>query len=145
MFEDYYTNQVMRGGSDVFKGYYYQRGYGLRRTQRGYGVAGVMNGWACMATPIVKDAVKNIGKEPLNSGIGLVSDITSGKNFSKSLKTRAKEAGRNSLKAGVRSLAQHFVGGKATTLPIKRKWQTRPTLVVKRPQRHQHHDWDIFD
>ena len=51
MFEDYYTNQVMRGGSDVFKGCYYQRGYGLRRTQRGYGVGRVMKGWAHMATP----------------------------------------------------------------------------------------------
>ena len=81
MFEDYYTNQVMRGGSDVFKGCYYQRGYGLRRTQRGYGGGGVMKGLACMATPIVKDAMKNIGKELLNSGIGLVSDITSGKTF----------------------------------------------------------------
>ena len=44
MFEDYYTNQVMRGGSDVFKGCYYQRGYGLRRTQRGYSVGGVHEG-----------------------------------------------------------------------------------------------------
>ena len=104
-----------------------------------------MKGWACMATPIVKDAMRNINKELLNSGTGLVSNITSGKNFSKSLKTKTKEAGRNSLKAGVRSLTHHFVGGKATPLPIKRKQQTRPTLVAKRPWRYQHCDLDIFD
>ena len=50
MFEDYYTNQLMKGGSDFFRGCYSQMGYGPKRAQRGYGFGGVLKGWAHMAT-----------------------------------------------------------------------------------------------
>ena len=36
-----------------------------------------MKGWACMATPTVKEAVKCVGKEFLSSGIGFVKDVIS--------------------------------------------------------------------
>ena len=63
MFEDYYIYQLMKVESDVFEGCYYQRGCGLKRAQRRYGMGGVMKGWACMATPIVKEAIEMWAKK----------------------------------------------------------------------------------
>ena len=97
-----------------------------------------------MATPIVEEAVKSVGKELLPSGIAYVSDVKSGKDFTKSLKSRAKEAWRKCLMAHVRRLTC-LVSGKTTSLPIKRKRPERPTLLAKRPHKHQHHERDIFD
>ena len=40
--EQYYINQVSQhGGSNIFKGPYYQRGYGMRRVQYGSGLGGI--------------------------------------------------------------------------------------------------------
>ena len=41
MFEQYYANQVMKGGGNVFQGAIYQRGYGSRRMHGGFGIGGV--------------------------------------------------------------------------------------------------------
>ena len=40
--EQYYINQVSQhGGNNMFKGPYYQRGYGMRRIQYGNGLGGI--------------------------------------------------------------------------------------------------------
>ena len=144
MLEQYYANQLTRGGGNVFKGSIYQRGYGLRRVQRGYGFGGIFKSLVRVATPFVKEAAKTVGKEALSSGLGLLDDIVSGKDVKSSVKSRAREVGRNSLRKGVRKARQTISGG-STSQPIKRKATSRSTLVAKRPRRHQHRERDIFD
>ena len=65
MFEQYYANQVIRGGGNVFKGGYYQRGYGLRQVQHGYGIGGIFKGLLCTASPFITEAVKIFGKRSI--------------------------------------------------------------------------------
>ena len=57
---------------------------------------------------------------------------------------KSQRSWKKSLREAVRSLTC-LVGGKTTTLPIKRKRSGRPTSVAKRPHKCQHHDRDIFD
>ena len=86
--EQYYINQVSQhGGSNIFKGPYYQRGYSMRRVQYGSGLGGIFKVLMRSATPLVKEAAKTIGKEVVSSGVGLLSDIAAGKNFKKSVKS----------------------------------------------------------
>ena len=96
------------------------------------------------ATPLVKEAAKTIGKEVISSGVGLLSDIATGKNFKKSVKSRVKEAGRNTLQSGVKK-AKQTLGGRITPTPLKRKKPASLTLVARKPRKRQHREKDIFD
>ena len=54
--------------------------------------------------------------------------------------SRAKKAGCNSLKEGVKTVT-HLLGGRiACHWPIKRKRPPKSTLVAKRPHKCVHHE-----
>ena len=138
--EQYYINQVLlHGGNNTFKGPYYQRGYDVRRIQYGNGLGGIFKALMHSATPLVKEAAKTMGKELISSGVGLLSDIATGKNFKKSVKSRVKEAGRNALRSGVKK-AKQTLGGRINPTPLKRKKPASLTLVAKKPCKCQHRE-----
>ena len=62
--EQYYIKQVSQhGGNNIFKGPYYQRGYGMRRIQYGNGLGGIFKVLMHSATPLVKEAAKQLKKK----------------------------------------------------------------------------------
>ena len=116
----------------------------MRRIQYGNGLGGIFKVLMHSATPLVKEAAKTIGKEVISSGVGLLSDIATGKNFKHSVKSPVKEAGRNALQTGVKK-AKQTLGGRINPTPLKRKKPASVTLVARKPQKCQHHEKDIFD
>lgn len=142
--EQYYMAQLQKGGGNFYSGTPFQKGYGIRRRQKGYGFGGIFRTLLRVATPFVKETAKTVGKEALSSGLGLLSDITSGKSLKSSVKSRAKEVGRNSLRKGIKKAKQTINGGNSA-LPIKRRAPGKATLVAKRPRKEQHRERDIFD
>ena len=85
--EQYYLNQAIKGeGGGVFHGSYYQRGYGIRRIRHGYRISGLFTDLFRISMPLVKEVAKVAVNEAISSSIGLLGDVTSGRNFKASLK-----------------------------------------------------------
>ena len=61
MFEQYYSSQLMKGGGNIFQGAIYQRGYGLRGIQGGFGIGGVFMTLFHFAKPLLSSGVKLLG------------------------------------------------------------------------------------
>ena len=101
-YEHYYTQQVGRG-LPVFTG---------PRTQRGYGLGGILGGLFRSAMPLIKQGVKTLGREVLNTGVGIAQDALDGKNIKTATKTRLHRAGRNLTQKAVRSLGVGQVVGR---------------------------------
>ena len=102
-YEDYYIQQV-GGNLPAFQGAYYQRGYGRRRNQRGRGIGGILSGLFRSALPMIKAGAKSVGKELVNSGIGLIGDVVRGKPVKAAATRRIKMAGHNLVNKGLNQL-----------------------------------------
>ena len=144
MFEQYYQNQLMKGGGDVFQGAIYQRGYGSRRFHGGFGLGGVFKTLLRVAKPLVREVGKTLKKEAMSSGVKLLTDTASGHNPKTALKTRLKGVGKNTLCESMRKVTK-TMGSRVTPKPIKRRIPAISTLVAKRPHKRQHQEKDIFD
>lgn len=83
----YYTGQS-GGALPVFRG---------RRYQRGHGLGNVLRGVARTVLPIVLPAMKQVGRQALRSGYGVVRDVMGGRNLKRSLQNRAMDAGKSLL------------------------------------------------
>ena len=83
-YENYYVGQVGRG-HPVFTG---------ARTQRGYGLGGILGGLFRSAMPLIKRGAKALGREALRTGVGIAQDAVEGKDI-KTAKSRLLLAGRN--------------------------------------------------
>lgn len=94
-FEDYYTAQVGHG-LPVFSG---------TSMQRGHGLGNVFRGLARTAIPLMKRGMAQIGKKALSTGAAVAKDALMGKNIKRSVKRRAKKAGRELLAGWAGSLA----------------------------------------
>ena len=93
-YENYYVGQVGRG-HPVFTG---------ARTQRGYGLGGILGGLFRSAMPLIKRGAKALGREALRTGVGIAQDALDGKNVKKAAKSRLLHAGRNLTNKAVRSV-----------------------------------------
>lgn len=90
MYEDYYSRQT-GGEIPVFSG---------ARLQRGHGLGNVLSGVFRKVVPFIKSNVKNIGRNLLTTGVGIVSDVLEGKKF----KDAAKQHVSRGLKRTVNQL-----------------------------------------
>ena len=70
-YENYYVGQVGRG-HPVFTG---------ARTQRGYGLGGILGGLFRSAMPLIKQGAKTLGREALRTGVGIAQDAMEGKDI----------------------------------------------------------------
>jgi len=90
-FRRYYLDQAGSGLSDIriFKGFPYQRGYGIGSTIRRFGV------------PLLQF----LGRHLLSTGMSIGSDILAQKNIKESLKQRVKEGSKSAAKEGLSRLS----------------------------------------
>ena len=88
MFEQYYSNQLMKGGGNIFQGSIYQRGHGLRGIQGGFGIGGVFRTLFHFARPLLSEVAKTVCKEAMSSGVKLLGDLATGHNPKTAVKSR---------------------------------------------------------
>lgn len=85
-YQHYYSHQAGTGVGVVYKGVSHQRGHGI---------GSFLGGLFRSVLPLISNGAKAIGKEALNAGVGLFSDIVSAKPLDESVKYRFKEATSN--------------------------------------------------
>jgi hypothetical protein len=114
LYEQYYDNQAGSGIS-VFQGSYGQRGHGIGST-----LAGLFRS----ALPMVKRGLAAFGKQALNTGLNIASDMADGKSFSDSAGLRARQGIKRLATEGIDYLNN---GGQSeqTGSGYKRRRQTR--------------------
>ena len=68
------------------------------RSQRGYGLSGMLSGLFRTAVPFLKRSAaslaKEVGKEALTTGAGILEDVMAGQNIKRAATRRGKAAGR---------------------------------------------------
>ena len=112
------------------------------RSQKGYGLGGILGGLFRSAIPLFKQGAKTLGREVFNTGVSLAQDALEGKNIKTAANTRLRQAGRNLSQKAIRKLGTMQTGGHRSR-GIKRR-ATRRRLTSssgKRPKR----SFDIFD
>lgn len=85
-YEHYYSKQAGSGINVIYKGALHQRGHGI---------GSFLGGLFRSVLPLLTSGAKVIGKEALNSGIGLLSDVVASRPIKESIKNRLKEASSN--------------------------------------------------
>lgn len=85
-YQHYYTHQAGTGIGVIYKGVPHQRGHGI---------GSFLGGLFRSVLPLFSSGAKVIGREALNAGVGLLSDMVNAKPLDESVKTRFKEATSN--------------------------------------------------
>lgn len=118
----YYKSQA-GGNLPYFTGSTIQSGHGI-----GSMLAKVFKG---TVLPMMKQGAKTVGKELLNTGLSVASDVISGKNF----KSSAKRNLQNSGKTLLNNLTNSLINQKPSR---KRKTNQRPHAQNKSKTSHRH-------
>nr|DAC81412.1 TPA_asm: cupiennin [Rhodactis coral adintovirus] len=107
-----------KGGISVFGG---SSPYG----QGGNGLGGLFRGLVRTATPFLKTTAKKVGKRLLQTGLDtgmqIIGDVMNGKSLKKSVKTRAKTAGKDLVAGTLSDLTQQQGRGRPRGHKRKRK------------------------
>jgi hypothetical protein len=86
-YHNYYVNQAGRG-IGVFQG---------STVQRGHGIGNLLQGLAKSTLPLLKQGGKMLGKQLLNTGVGIVKDVMDGRSLAQSTRENFKEGGLSLL------------------------------------------------
>lgn len=82
----YYSHQAGSGMGVIYKG---------APHQRGHGIGSFLGGLFRSVLPLLKNGAKVMGKEALNAGVGLLSDMLNVQPMNESVKSRLKTAASN--------------------------------------------------
>lgn len=85
-YHHYYANQAGTGVGVIYKGVPYQRGHGI---------GSFLGGLFRSVLPLLSSGAKVIGKEALNAGVGLLSDMVNARPLEESVTNRFKDATSN--------------------------------------------------
>lgn len=85
-YEHYYSHQAGSGVGIVYKGVSHQRGHGI---------GSFLGGLFRSVFPLLSNGFRTVGKEALNAGVGLLSDMMNSTPMEESLKSRFKNASSN--------------------------------------------------
>lgn len=85
-YEHYYSHQAGSGIGIIYKGVAHQRGHGI---------GSFLGGLFRSVLPLLANGAKAVGKEALNTGVGLLSDLINARPLNESIKTRLKKANEN--------------------------------------------------
>lgn len=85
-YHHYYSHQAGTGIGVIYKGVAHQRGHGI---------GSFLGGLFRSVLPLLSSGTKAIGKEALNAGVGLLSDMVNSKPLKDSIPNRFKEATSN--------------------------------------------------
>lgn len=82
----YYSHQAGSGIGAIYKGAPFQRGHGI---------GSFLGGLFRSVLPLLKNGAKAVGKEALNAGVGLLSDMLNVQPMDESIRSRLKTATSN--------------------------------------------------
>lgn len=85
-YEHYYSHQAGSGIGIVYKGVPHQRGHGI---------GSFLGGLFRSVFPLLSSGFRTVGKEALNAGVGLLSDMINSHPMDESIKHRFKNASSN--------------------------------------------------
>jgi hypothetical protein len=127
---DQYFKLQSGGNLNVFSG---------ATRQRGYGIGSLISRGLSLATPILKEGAKHVGKALLSTGANVVGniaeDVLSGENFKSSAKSNMKLGGDTLLKNAVAYFAP-----KPNKKPVRKRRAPTSTKGSKRKRAEK----DIF-
>lgn len=136
-YEHYYSHQAGSGIGIVYKGIPHQRGSGI---------GSFLGGLFRSVFPLLKSGAKAFGKEALNAGVGVLSDIIKAQPVEDSIRSRFKDASAN-LKRKADSKIDSLMTGSG----YKIKRNRRKTIIAPKPskrkgsqKRRKNHIEDIF-
>lgn len=118
-----YTRFPSPGDQAAYDTYYMnQAGSGLpfysgARVQSGYGLGSILGGLIRSAVPLLKPALKSVGREVAKSGFNVVKDVVGGESFKTAAKRRLQEGAERSLRAATGVLLPSSSSG----VPFKKK------------------------
>lgn len=135
-YDQYFRSQSQHGGSmNAFSG---------ATRQKGYGIGSLISKGISMATPLLKEGAKHIGKSLLSKGTDLVGnlaeDYLSGKNMQASLKGQLKDA-----KTGLVRDAVTYFAPKANKTSVQKRKRSTSSKTTKRKRPKKSGEGDIFD
>lgn len=119
-YEDYYSNQAGNG-----LGFY--SGRSVIPRQRGEGIGNFLRSAGKVLKPLLASGAKAVGRNLLDSGVGLIKDVIGGKSFKEAGKARLKEGGQNIL-----SDLTSSVFGSAKKSPSRAKKRRATSSRVKK-------------
>jgi hypothetical protein len=85
-YQHYYSHQAGSGVGIVYKGVSHQRGHGI---------GSYLGGLFRSVLPLLSSGFRTVGKEALNAGVGLLSDMMNSHPLEDSLKSRFKDVSSN--------------------------------------------------
>lgn len=100
-YEHYYKHQAGSGVGVIYKGAPYQRGHGI---------GSFLGGLFRSVLPLLKNGAKAVGKEMMNTGVGLLSDMVNNRPLEESVKNRVRDA-TSTLKRKVDEKVNRLMSG----------------------------------
>lgn len=137
-YEHYYSHQAGSGIGVIYKGAPYQRGHGI---------GSFLGGLFRSVLPLLSSGAKVIGKEALNAGVGLLSDMVSARPMEDSIKSRLKEASTNLKRKADNKIDRLNMSGSGYKTKRKRlsSYSLPPTAKVKATKKSRPNNLkDIF-
>lgn len=121
-YEHYYSHQAGSGIGVIYKGAPYQRGHGI---------GSFLGGLFRYVLPLFSSGARVIGKEALNAGVGLLSDVISSRPMEDSIKSRLKEASANLKRKADDKIDRINMSGSGYITKRKRLTPVIPRLTAK--------------
>lgn len=134
-YEHYYTHQAGSGVGIVYKGLPHQRGHGI---------GSFLGGLFRSVLPLLSSGFRTVGKETLDAGIGLLSDMVNSRPMESSIKSRLKEASNN-LKRKADEKIDSLMSGSGYKMSVKRREPLIPSKASRRRGSKKHKQYNIND
>lgn len=121
-YDHYYSHQAGSGIGIVYKGVPFQRGHGI---------GSFLGGLFRSVLPLLSSGFKTVGKEALDAGVGLLSDMVNSRPIDNSIRSRFKEASTN-LKRKADEKIDSLMSGSGYKMSTKRR---EPLITLKASHR----------
>lgn len=121
-YEHYYLHQAGSGVGIVYKGVPFQRGHGI---------GSFLGGLFRSVIPLLSSGFRAVGKETLDAGIGLLSDMVNSRPMESSIKSRFKDASAN-LKRKADEKIDSLMSGSGYKMSTKRRERLIPLKASRR-------------
>lgn len=121
-YENYYTHQAGSGVGVIYKGAAYQRGHGI---------GSFLGGLFRSVLPLLSSGARAIGKEALNAGVGLLTDIVHARPMEDSIKDRLKQVSSNLKRKADDKIERINMSGSGYITKRKRRSTFIPRLTTK--------------
>lgn len=121
-YENYYSHQAGSGVGVIYKGSPYQRGHGI---------GSFLGGLFRSVLPLLSSGVRVVGKEALNAGVGLLSDMVQARPMEASIKNRLKQVSTNLKRKADDKIDRFNMTGSGYITKRKRLASFIPPLTAK--------------